>query len=86
MKKLVGKLAALVGIFSHSAVINDALRAIQKELTLTQEPDALLKLKLQAAVEQEGERQRMKRTKMRGRKTRPSRPPRPGLGDQKGVS
>ncbi|CAN0543987.1 unnamed protein product, partial [Laminaria digitata] len=32
-KKLVGKGAALVGVFSHSAVNNDALRKVQSKIS-----------------------------------------------------
>jgi len=49
MKKLLGKLAALVEIFSHSAVDNDALRQECNE----QERGALVGL--QAAMDQERE-------------------------------
>lgn len=39
MKKLIGKAAALVGVFTHSAVNNDALRAIQEELSEKEKND-----------------------------------------------
>ncbi|CAN0443297.1 unnamed protein product, partial [Laminaria digitata] len=42
MKPLIAKCAALVGVFSHSAVNNDALRAIQTEAKKKELDDLLL--------------------------------------------
>ena len=46
MKALVGKIAALVGHFSHSSANNDAFRAVQEALIATDDVDELDALNL----------------------------------------